>query len=64
MPEANRKTLEKLVIDIVRTPEVAKQIAVQGWDVAALPGDAFAKRLETETAMLTAIVEKQNIRVN
>lgn len=64
MSEANRKTLEKLVIDIVRTPEVAKQIAVQGWDVVALPGDAFAKRLEAETAMLSAIVEKQNIRVN
>jgi len=64
MPEANRKTLERLVLDIVRTPEVSKQIVTQGWDVAALPGDAFAKRLETETAMLAAIVEKQNIRVN
>jgi tripartite-type tricarboxylate transporter receptor subunit TctC len=64
MPEAIRKALEKLVIDIVRTPEVGKQIVTQGWDVAALPGDAFAKRLETETAMLAAIVEKQNIRVN
>src|SRR5471030_1421356 len=64
MPEANRKTLERLVLDIVRTPEVGKQIVTQGWDVAALPGDAFAKRLETETAMLAAIVEKQNIRVN
>ena len=64
MPEANRKTLEKLVIDIVRTPEVGKQIVTQGWDVADLPGDAFAKRLEAETAMLAAIVEKQNIRVN
>jgi tripartite-type tricarboxylate transporter receptor subunit TctC len=64
MPEANRKTLEKMVLDIVRTPEVSKQIVTQGWDVAALPADAFAKRLETETAMLAAIVEKQNIRVN
>jgi tripartite-type tricarboxylate transporter receptor subunit TctC len=64
MPEANRKTLEKLVLDIVRTPEVSKQIVTQGWDVAALPADAFAKRLETETALLAAIVEKQNIRVN
>jgi tripartite-type tricarboxylate transporter receptor subunit TctC len=64
MPEAHRKTLERLVLDIVRTPEVGKQIVTQGWDVAALPGDAFAKRLEAETAMLAAIVEKQNIRVN
>jgi tripartite-type tricarboxylate transporter receptor subunit TctC len=64
MPEANRKTLEKMVLDIVRTPEVSKQIVTQGWDVAALPADAFAKRLETETALLAAIVEKQNIRVN
>ena len=64
MPEANRKTLERLVLDIMRTPEVAKQIVTQGWDVAALPGAAFAKRLETETSMLAAIVEKQNIRVN
>jgi tripartite-type tricarboxylate transporter receptor subunit TctC len=64
MPDANRKALEKMVIDIVKTPEVSKQIVTQGWDVAALPGDAFAKRLETETAMLAAIVEKQHIRVN
>ena len=64
MPDANRKALEKLVIDIVKTPEVSKQIVTQGWDVAALPGDAFARRLETETAMLAAIVEKQHIRVN
>jgi tripartite-type tricarboxylate transporter receptor subunit TctC len=64
MPDANRKALEKMVIDIVKTQEVSKQIVTQGWDVAALPGDAFAKRLETETAMLAAIVEKQHIRVN
>jgi tripartite-type tricarboxylate transporter receptor subunit TctC len=64
MPEANRKALEKMVLDIVRTPEVGKQLVTQGWDVAALPADAFAKRLQTETAMLAAIVEKQNIRVN
>jgi tripartite-type tricarboxylate transporter receptor subunit TctC len=64
MPEADRSKLEKLVIDVIRTPEVEKQLAVQGWDVAALPADAFAKRLETETSMLAAIVEKQNIHVN
>ena len=64
MAEANRKALEKLVIDAIRTPEVAKQLVTQGWDVAALPADAFARRLETETSMLAAIVEKQNIRVN
>lgn len=64
MPEANRKALEKMVLDIVKTPEVSRQIVTQGWDVAALPGDAFAKRLDTETSMLAAIVEKQNIRVN
>ncbi len=64
MAEANRKTLEKLVIDVIHTPEVGKQLVTQGWDVAALPADAFARRLETETSMLSAIVEKQNIRVN
>ena len=64
MPEASRRTLEKLVLDIVATPEVGKQLATQGWDVAALSADAFARRLETETAMLAAIVEKQKIRVN
>jgi tripartite-type tricarboxylate transporter receptor subunit TctC len=64
MPETYLRKLEKLVIDIVRTPGIGKQLAVQGWDVAALPADAFARRLETETAMLAAIVEKQNIHVN
>ena len=64
MPQPIVQKLEKMVIDIVRTPEVTKQLATQGWDVAALPAAAFAKRLETETAMLAAIVEKQNIRVN
>jgi tripartite-type tricarboxylate transporter receptor subunit TctC len=64
MPETYRKKLEKLVIDIVKTPEVGKQLAVQGWDVAAQPAAAFAHRLETETSMLSAIVEKEHIRVN
>ncbi len=64
VPQPIVQKLEKMVIDIVRTPEVTKQLATQGWDVAALPAAAFAKRLETETAMLAAIVEKQNIRVN
>ncbi len=64
MPEAYRKKLEKLVIDIVRTPEVGKQLLIQGWDVAALPADAFARRIETETSMLAKIIQTQNIRVN
>jgi tripartite-type tricarboxylate transporter receptor subunit TctC len=64
MPEANRKKLETLLIEIIRRPEVGKQLETQGWDVAAQPADAFARRLEHETAMLSAIIEKQNIRVN
>ncbi|MBS0538965.1 MAG: tripartite tricarboxylate transporter substrate binding protein [Proteobacteria bacterium] len=64
MPAAHRKKLEKLVIDILRTPEVRKQLGVQGWDVAALPADAFARRIEAETAVMGRIIEKQNIRLN
>jgi len=64
MPEGHRKKLETLLVDIIRKPEVAKQLATQGWDVAALPAEAFARRLEAETAMLVAIIEKQNIKPN
>ena len=64
MPAADRKKLEKLVIDVVRTPEVSKKLLQQGWDVAALPADAFARRIETETAMLAEIIKTQNIHVN
>jgi len=64
MPEADRKKLETLVIDILHTPEVGKQLLQQGWDVAALPADAFKRRIESETAMLAKIIETQNIRVN
>jgi tripartite-type tricarboxylate transporter receptor subunit TctC len=64
MPEANRKKLETLLIGIIRRPEVGKQLETQGWDVAAQPADAFARRIESETAMMSAIIEKQNIRAN
>lgn len=64
MPEAYRKKLETLLIEIIRRPEVGKQLVTQGWDVAAQPADAFARRIESETAMLSAIIEKQNIRAN
>jgi tripartite-type tricarboxylate transporter receptor subunit TctC len=64
MPEAYRKKLETLLIEIIRRPEVGKQLVTQGWDVAAQPADVFARRIESETAMLSAIIEKQNIRVN
>ena len=64
MPEAYRKKLETLLIEIIRRPEVGKQLETQGWDVAAQPADAFARRLESETAMMSAIIEKQNIRAN
>lgn len=64
MPQAYRRKLETLLIDVLAKPEVGKQLATQGWDVAALPADAFARRLETETSMLAAIIEKQNIRAN
>jgi tripartite-type tricarboxylate transporter receptor subunit TctC len=64
MPEANRKKLETLLLEIIRRPEISKQLVTQGWDVtAAQPADAFARRLESETAMLAAIIQKQNIQV-
>ena len=64
MPEPHRRKLETLLLDIIRRPEVEKQLVTQGWDVAALPSEAFARRLESETAMLSAIIEKQNIKAN
>lgn len=64
MAEAHRKKLETLVLQVLATPEARKQLTQQGWDVAALPSDAFAPRLEAETAMLSKIIEAQNIRVN
>ncbi len=64
MPEAYAKKLETLLIEIIRRPEVGKQLVTQGWDVAAQPADEFARRIESETAMLSAIIEKQNIRAN
>jgi tripartite-type tricarboxylate transporter receptor subunit TctC len=64
MAEANRKRLESLVLDVIRTPEVGKQLVAQGWDVAAQPSDAFARRLYTETSMLGKIIESENIRAN
>ncbi len=64
MPEANRKKLETLLVEAIRKPEVVQQLVTQGWDVAALPADAFVRRLEAETSMLGAIIEKQNIKAN
>lgn len=64
MPEAHRKKLERLLLDVLARPEVGKQLATQGWDVAALSAEAFARRLEVETATMAAIIETQNIKAN
>lgn len=64
MPLVDRQKLEMLVLQVVRTPEVTKQLTLQGWDVAAMPSAAFARRLETETEMLAKIIKAQNIHVN
>lgn len=64
MAEQNRRKLETMLLDILKTPDVQKQLVTQGWDVAAVPAKAFAKRLASETSMLAAIIEKQNIRAN
>jgi tripartite-type tricarboxylate transporter receptor subunit TctC len=64
MPEAHRKKLEALLLDILRKPEVQKQLTTQGWDVAALPAEAFARRIDSETAIMGAIIAKQNIKAN
>jgi len=64
MPEAYRQKLEQLVLQVVRSPEVSQKLNQQGWDVVAMPADAFAHRLEEETKALAAVIEKQNIRAN
>ncbi|CAN5899240.1 tripartite tricarboxylate transporter substrate binding protein [soil metagenome] len=64
MPEPHRRKLEKLLLEVIREPEVSKKLVTQGWDVAALPAEAFGRRIATETAMLAAIIEKQNIKAN
>jgi tripartite-type tricarboxylate transporter receptor subunit TctC len=64
MAERNREKLETLILDILKTPEVKKQLVTQGWDVAAVPAALFTERLAHETSMLADIIEKQNIRAN
>jgi tripartite-type tricarboxylate transporter receptor subunit TctC len=64
MAEAHRKTLEAQVLKVLGSPEVRKQLTQQGWDVAAMPSDTLARRLETETDMLSKIITAQNIHVN
>ena len=64
MPEPYRRKLEKLLLDVLRQPDVTAKLVTQGWDAAALPAAAFGHRIETETALLGAIVEKQNIKAN
>lgn len=64
MEEAHRKKLEALVLKVLGSPEVRKQLTQQGWDVVAMPSEAFTRRIETETAMLSKIIKAQNIHVN
>ena len=64
MPEPYRHKLEQVVLQVIRSPGVSQKLNQQGWDVAAMPADAFAHRLEEETKALAVIIDKQNIRVN
>ncbi len=54
--------LSRLVVEIVRTPEVRQKLFNQGWQVAGTSPEGLANRIRTETALLGGVIQMRGIK--
>lgn len=62
LPKAHVNRLAALLTDIVRRPDVRQSILNQGWQVAGTSPEGLAQRVRTDTAAMTDVITRNNIR--
>ena len=64
LPKAHVQKLATLLAEIVRRPEIRQKILNQGWQVAGTSPEGLAKRIAVDTAAMSQVIQKNNIKPN
>ena len=64
MPKAQVQKLATLLAEIVRRPDIRQKILNQGWQVAGTSPEGLARRIAADTAAMSEVIQKNNIKPN
>ena len=64
LPKAHVQQLATLLAEIVRRPDIRQKILNQGWQVAGTSPEGLAKRIAADTAAMTEVIRKNDIKPN
>ena len=63
LPKPVVAKLSALISEIARSPEIREKLFQQGWQVAGTGAEGLAKRIESDTALLGAIIRTSGINL-
>jgi tripartite-type tricarboxylate transporter receptor subunit TctC len=62
LPKAHVQRLATLLSEFVRREDIRQKIFVQGWQVAGTGPEGLARRIQSDTAAMTEVIQRNNIR--
>ncbi len=62
LPKAHVNKLATLLTEIVRREEIRQKIFAQGWQVAGTGPEGLARRIKSDTAAMSEVIRRNNIR--
>ena len=62
MPKAHVDKLAALLTAIVRREDIRQKIYGQGWQVAGTGPEGLARRIKSDTAAMSEVIQRNNIR--
>jgi tripartite-type tricarboxylate transporter receptor subunit TctC len=62
LPKAHVNKLAALLTEIVRREDIRQKIFAQGWQVAGTGPEGLARRIKSDTAAMTEVIQRNNIR--
>jgi tripartite-type tricarboxylate transporter receptor subunit TctC len=62
LPKAHVNRLAALLTDIVRREDIRQKIFAQGWQVAGTSPEGLRRRIESDTATMADVIQRNNIR--
>ena len=62
MPPAHIQAVANALVDIVRRPDMRQKLFNQGWQVVGTAPEGLARRIQAETAQLSAVIRAQSIQ--
>jgi tripartite-type tricarboxylate transporter receptor subunit TctC len=62
MPDAHIQKVANALTDIVRRPEMRQKLLNQGWQVAGTAPEGLALRIKADTAHMSHIIQKQQLK--